>query len=260
LNETKDPKKVAQELAAEANMSPAEMVRETPYIKPGDDVPEIGSNQQFEAAIAPLNNPNDIGERTGVKGGFAIPMFVEKREPRIPDFDEVKDRLTQTLKQERAKEQLAQKAKDVLAGVKSVADIKSAGEQAGFEVGTEVDWKIGSAIGKAGTSPSMDEAAYALKAGEVSQSPIKVGDNWVILGATNRVDADLAAFASRRAQLTQTLLNQRQTQLWDDYITKVQEEMKRSGKIKIYKEVLAVLEEDEPAAAAPQSQFPFPAK
>lgn len=258
LKETKDPKKVAQELAAEANMSPAEMVRETPYIKPGDDVPEIGSNQQFEAAIAPLNNPNDVGELTGVKGGFAIPMFVEKKEPRIPELDEVKDRVTQTLKHERAKEQLAQKAKDILSGVKTVADIKAAGEQAGFEVGTEEDWKIGSGIGKAGTSPSMDEAAYALKAGEVTKSPIKVGDNWVILGATNRVDADLAAFASQRSQLTQTLLNQRQTQLWDDYITKVQDEMKRSGRIKIYKDVLATLEEDEPAAAAPQ--FPFPTK
>ena len=260
LKETKDPKKVAQELAAEANMSPAEMVRETPYIKPGDDVPEIGSNQQFEAALAPLNNPNDVGERTGVKGGFAIPLFVEKKEPRIPELEEITDRLTQTLKHQRAKEQLEQKAKEVLSAVKTVADIKAAGEKAGFEVGTEEDWKIGSVIGKAGTSPALDEVAYALKAGEITKTPIKVGDNWVILGATNRVDADLAAFASRRPQMTQTLLTERQTQLWDDYVTKVQEGMKRSGKIKIYKDVLAALEEDEPAAAAPQSQFPFPVK
>lgn len=260
LKETKDPKKVAQELAAEANMSPAEMVRETPYIKPGDDVPEIGSNQQFEAALAPLNNPKDVGERTGVKGGFAIPLFVEKKEPRIPELEEIKDRLTQTLKHQRAKEQLEQKAKEVLSAVKTVADIKAAGEKAGFEVGTEEDWKIGSVMGKAGTSPALDEVAYALKAGEITKTPIKVGDNWVILGATNRVDGDLAAFASRRPQMTQTLLTQRQTQLWDDYVTKVQEEMKRAGKIKIYKDVLAALEEDEPAAAAPQSQFPFPVK
>jgi len=259
LKETKDPKKVAQELAAEANMSPAEMVRETPYIKPGDDVPEIGSNQQFEAALAPLNNPNDVGERTGVKGGFAIPMFVEKKEPRIPELEEIKDRLTQTLKHQKAKEQLEQKAKEVLSAVKTVADIKAAGERAGFEVGEE-DWKIGSAIGKAGTSPALDEVAYALKVGEITKPPIKVGDNWVILGSTNRVDADLAAFASRRPQMTQTLLTERQTQLWDDYVTKVQGEMKRAGKIKIYTEVLAALEEDEPAAAAPQSQFPFPVK
>ncbi|MBA3354524.1 MAG: peptidyl-prolyl cis-trans isomerase [Pyrinomonadaceae bacterium] len=256
LKETKDPRKVAQELAAEANMTAAEMVRETPYIKPGDDVPEIGSNQQFEAAIAPLNNPNDVGERTGVKGGFAIPMFVEKKEPRIPELEEIKDRLTQTLKQQRAKERLEQKAKEVLSSVKTVGDIKAAG--AGFEVGTEEDWKIGCVIGKAGTSPALDEAAFALKAGETTKTPVKVGDNWVIMGATNRVDADLAAFASRRPQMTQTLLTERQTQLWDDYVTKVQEEMKRAGKIKIYKDVLAAMEEGEPAAAAPQSQFPFP--
>jgi hypothetical protein len=34
--------------------------------------------------------------------------------------------------------------------------------------------------------------------------------------------------------------------------------MKRAGKIKIYKDVLATLEEEEPPAAAPQSRFPFP--
>jgi peptidyl-prolyl cis-trans isomerase D len=260
LKETKDPKKVAQELAAEANMNPAEMVRETPYIKPGDDVPEIGSNQQFETVIAPLNNPNDVGESIGVKGGFAIPMFVDKKEPRIPELEEIKDKISQTLKQQKAKEQLEQKATEIASSVKSVADIKSASEGAGFEAGNEEDWKVGSVIGKAGTSSALDEAAYALKAGEITRTPIKVGENWVILGATNRVDADLAAFASRRAQMTQTLLSERQTQLWDDYITKVQEDMKRAGKIKIYNDVLASLEEDEPAAAAPQSRFPFPTK
>jgi peptidyl-prolyl cis-trans isomerase D len=205
-----------------------------------------------------LNNPNEVGERTGVKGGFAIPMLVEKKEPRIPELEEIKDRLTQTLKQERAKEQLEQKAKEAFAAMKSVADIKAASEKAGFEVGTEEDWKIGGVIGKAGTSPALDEATYALKTGEIIKAPIKVGDNWVILGATNRVDADLAAFASRRTQITQTLLTERQTQLWDDYITRVQDDMKRAGKIRIYKDVLATLEEDEPAAAAPQSRFPFP--
>jgi peptidyl-prolyl cis-trans isomerase D len=260
LKETKDPKKVAQELAAEANMNPAEMVRETPYIKPGDDVPEIGSNQQFETVIAPLNNPNDVGDSIGVKGGFAIPMFVDKKEPRIPELEEIKDKISQTLKQQRATEQLEQKATEIASSVKSVADIKSASEAAGFEAGNEDDWKVGSVIGKAGTSPALDEAAYALKAGDITRTPIKVGENWVILGATNRVDADLAAFASRRAQMTQTLLSERQTQLWDDYITKVQEDMKRAGKIKIYNDVLASLEEDEPAAAAPQSRFPFPTK
>ncbi len=259
LKETKDPGKVAQELAKEANMSPAEMVKETPYIKPGDDVPGIGSNQQFEQAIAPLNNKDEVGVYTGVKGGFAIPMFVDKKEPRIPEFDEVKDKIADKLKQERAKEQLEQKAKEIAAGARTVDDLKAAGESSGFEVGTEEDWKLGGVLGKAGASAVLDEAVYALKAGDITRTPLKLGENWVILGAKNRVEADLAAFASQRDQLTQTLVSERKNQIWDDYVTAVQQQMKQQGRIKIYNDVLATLEQDEPVAAPRQfPQFPIP--
>jgi len=84
LKQTKDPQKVAQELAGEANMSAADMVRETPFVKPGDDVPKIGSSQQFEEAIAPLNNPNDVGERVGIKDGFAVPVWSNRSRRAFP--------------------------------------------------------------------------------------------------------------------------------------------------------------------------------
>jgi peptidyl-prolyl cis-trans isomerase D len=258
LKETKDPQKVAKELAAEANMQPSEMVKETDYIRPGDDVPDIGSNQQFEQAIAVLNNPNDVGERTGVKGGFAIPMFVDKKDPRIPEFDEVKEKVAQSLKQERAKSQLEQKARELAGSINNPGDIKGAGEKAGFEVATELDFKLGATLGKAGTSPSLDEAIYALKQGDVTKTPIKVGDNWVIIGATQRVEPEMATFNPQRAGRTSALLKRRQDQVFDDYIAKVQQRLKQEGKITIYKEVLASLQEDEPAAAPMPQQFPIP--
>ncbi len=261
LKEAKDPKKVAQELSAEANMSPGEMVKETAYIKPRDDVPDIGSNQQFEQAIAGLDNAGEVGDRVGVKGGFAIPMFVDKKEPRIPEFDEVKGKLTETLKQQRAKDQLEQRAKEIASSVKTIDDIKAAGEKAGFEVATEEDYKLGATLGKAGTSPALNEAVYALKAGQVTNTPVKVGDSWVVLGASNRVEADLAAFASEREKLTQSLISERQNQLWDDYVSAVEDQMKRDGSIKIYDEVLSTLVDDEPVAAPPRfPQFPIPSK
>ena len=259
LKETKDPTKVSQELAGEANMSPADMVKETPYVKPGDDVPGIGSNQQFEQVIAPLNNPNDVGEHIGVKGGFAIPMLVDKKEPRIPDFDEVKTKVEDVLKEQRAKEQLEQKAKELASGVTAADGLKAAADQAGLEFKSEDDYKLGSPLGEVGTSPQLDEALFALKSSEVTKTPIKVGDNWVVLGLTKRTDADLAAFGAERPQLTQSMLSERQNQVYEDYIATVQAKMKRDGKIKIYKEVLAQMEEDEPAAA-PSQRFPFPSK
>jgi peptidyl-prolyl cis-trans isomerase D len=261
LKETTDASKVAQELAAEANMSPAEMVKETPYVKPGDDVPDIGSNQQFEQAIAPLNNPNEVGTQTGVKGGFAIPMLLDKKEPRIPEFDEVKSKVSDALKLQRAKEQLEEKAKEIVAAANGADQLKAAVEKAGLEVATEEGFKLGKGLGVAGTSVAIDEAVYALKKGELTQMPIKSGDNMVIIGVTDRKEADLAEFAKERDQLTRSMLSERQGQVFGDYISAVQEKMKRDGKIKIYDDVLQDLDAAE-AAAEPQlpPQFNFPTK
>jgi len=261
LKETKDPQKVAQEFAAEANMTPAEMVRDTGFIVPDDEVPNIGRNQQFEAAIAPLNNVNDLGEPVLVKGGFALTMLVEKKDPRTPDFDEVKTKVSSAVKQQRAKDQLEQKAKEIAASANSVADLKAAAEKAGFEVATETDYKLGSPLGKAGTSPAIDEALYALKVGEVTKTPLKLGDSWVILGVTERKEADLTEFAKQREQLTQTMLTGKQNQLFEDYIGAVQQRMKQEGRITVNKEVIKELIASEPEdVAQPRPQFPMPGR
>jgi peptidyl-prolyl cis-trans isomerase D len=248
LKETKDPQKVAQELAAEASMTPAEMVRETDFVKPGDDVPEIGSNQQFEQALAPLNNPNDVGEATSVKGGFAVPMLLEKKEPRIPEFDEVKTQVSDALKQQKAKEQLEQKAKDLVASLSGPDAIKAAGEKEGFDSGLEEGFKLGSSLGKAGISTALDDLIYSLKPGEFSRTPLRVEDKWVIVGVTNKTDPDMSGLFSQRDTLKQSMVSERQDQVFEDYIAGVQQRMKQDGKIKIYPEVLAQLEESEPAA------------
>jgi len=260
LKKSHDPQKVAQELAAEANMSPADMVRETPYIKPGDDVPNIGSNQQFENAIEPLNNLNDVGERTGIKSGFAIPMLVDKKDPRVPDYDEVKDRIAKDYKQEKAKEQLDQKARELASSANSAADLKAAAEKAGLEVKTEDAYKDGKTIAKLAPSSALDQAIYGLKEGEVTKAPIKVGDDWVVVGVTKRREADLAEFAKQREQLTESALRERQNQVYSDYITAAIARMKSENRIKIYQNVLDRMEEDEPQIM-PQPQrrsFPVP--
>lgn len=262
LQETKDPQKVAQEFAGEANMTPAEMVRETPYVKRGDDVPNIGNSQDFEAALEPLNNANDVGEVTRIKDGFAIPMLLDRKDPRIPDFDEVKTKVSETIKQQRAKEQVEQKARDLIAGVSGPDAVKAAGEKEGFDAGFEEGFKLSSTLGKAGTSTALDELIYTLKEGEINKTPIKVDDKWVVVGIVKRNEPDFTAFnTGERERLKQQLMSARQNQVFEDYIAGVQQRMKQNGKIKIYDDVLARLDASEPAAepALPPG-FNFPTK
>jgi peptidyl-prolyl cis-trans isomerase D len=251
LKENKDPQKVAQEFAAEANMAPADMVRETAYIKPGDDVPNIGVNQQFESSLTTLTNPNDVGEVTGIKDGFAIPMLVDKKDPRIPEFDEVKTKVAEALKQQRAKEQIEQKARDLIAGLTGPGDIKALGEREGFDSGLEEGYRRESTLGKAGSSEVLDDVIYSLKQGEFTKTPVRVDDKWVIVGLVKRDDANMATFAADRDRIKQTMLRDRQAQVFEDYITSAQERMKREGEITIYDKVLAALEAAEPPQVLP---------
>ena len=84
-------------------MSVGDMVKETAYIKQGDDVPNIGVSPQFEEGVAPLENPNDVGEKTPIQNGFAIPMLVDKKDPRDATYDEVKAQIVDVVKLEKAR-------------------------------------------------------------------------------------------------------------------------------------------------------------
>ena len=252
LKETRDPQKVAQELAAEANMTPAEMVRETPLVKPGDDVPNIGSSQQFEEAIAPLNNANDVGDRTPIKNGFAVPMLVDKRDPRIPDFEEVKDKVSKAVKEEQAKAQLEAKAKELIATAKTPGDLKSAAEKLGLEAKAEANYKLATPLGEAGSSVVIDDPLYASKAGDIIKTPIFLNQNYLVIGVTKRTEADPLEFIKQKDSLMQAALTERKNQVFDDYLAAVQKRMESNGKIKINKDVLISLQEDEPEAAPRQ--------
>lgn len=253
LKETKDPQRVAQGLAAEANMNPAEMVRETGFVKPGDDVPNIGSSPQFEQAVEPLNNAQDVGERVAVKGGFAIPMLIEKREPRIPELDEVRDKVAQGLREERARGQLEQTARDLAANANSAGNLKAAAERLGLEAQTSASYRLGSPLGEAGTSPAADEAIRNLQVGEVAKTPIKIGESWVVVGLTKRTEADLAEFAKQREQLVETALEARRNEVFEDHLAAIRARYERDGDIKVYDDVLAKMSEDNPPFAAPSS-------
>ncbi|CAN5352154.1 peptidylprolyl isomerase [soil metagenome] len=252
LKETKDPVKTAQAFAAQANMGAADMVKETAYIKPGDDVPNIGISPQFEEGIAPLENVGDIGEKTPVQNGFAIPMLADKKEPRDADFDEVKAQLMDVVKLEKARTQVEEIAKQIAATAGSVGALSGAATAKGMTAKDQKNLVLGSPLGEgptAATSQALEDAVFALKAGEVTKTPIKVGDNWYIVGVNKREDADTAEFAKQRSGILEGMISKKRTALFSDYLTDVKQKMETAGSIKIYKDALAKVDEPIPGLA-----------
>ena len=241
LKETKDVQKTAEEFAAQANSTAKDMIRETDFVKPGDDVPNVGISPQFEDGILPLETVNDVGEKTPIKDGFAIPMLIDKRDPRDATFDEVKSRLTEDYKLVQAKDKVEQIAKDIAAGATNASSLAAAATAKGLTAEESKSFILGSPLGKsesATTSASLEDAIYDLKVGELTKTPIKVGDNWYVVGVTSRTDANNDDFAKQRDQLAQQMLSEKRGEVMSDYLASTRAKMEAAGQIKIYKEVL----------------------
>jgi peptidyl-prolyl cis-trans isomerase D len=247
LKQTQDVQKVAEEFAARANMSPTEMVRETGFIKPGDDVANIGNSPQFEEGIAPLESVGQIGERTQIKDGFAVPALVEKREPRDAELGEVRDQVLAAYKIENAKSQMVGVAKSIAENANSADALKAAIEKAGLKASEAKDFKLGSSLGEGtatAASSVIDDQIYNLKVGEVTKTPISAGDNYYIVGLVNRKDASMDEFAKQRDDLVNGAASSKRTQVFTDYLADLRRRFEEQGRIKIYKDALAKLEEN----------------
>ncbi|MEP6902509.1 MAG: peptidyl-prolyl cis-trans isomerase [Actinomycetota bacterium] len=259
LKQTKDVQKTAEKFAAQANMSVKDMVRETPFVKPGDNIENIGISPQFEGGIAGLENPNEVGEKTPIQNGFAIPLLVEKKEPRDATFDEVKAQIAETVKIEKARDQVEEIAKQVATGATSASALSSAATAKGLKAQDQKSFILGSPLGQgpsASTNEALEDAINALKAGEVTKTPLKVGDNWYVVAVNKREDANLDDFAKQRDQLVQTMLQQKRGGVFSDYLAAVRQKMEQSGDIKIYNDVLTKLDGKTDADTDDAPDFP----
>lgn len=244
VKESKDIAKVAEELAGEANMNKADMVRETGFLKPGDDVPNVGISPQFETGIEPLKEAGDVGETTPIKDGFAIPLLVERKEPRDSEFDEVKDRVAAELKNELAKTRMEEIAKEIANGANTPDALKAAAEKYGLTVKDAKDYKVGSPLTDVATGggDALEDAIYNLKPNEVGKTPVKTTDGFVVVAASKRTDANLEEFAKERDTLVNSAVQLKQGQIFNDHIASLRTKMEKDGRIKIYQDALAKLD------------------
>ncbi len=249
LKGNKDIQKTAQQFAGEANMSVTEMIRETAYVKPGDDVPNVGTSPQFEEGIASLEAANDVGGKTPIQNGFAIPMLIDRKEPRDAEFDEVKAQILDIVKLEKARAQVEDIAKQIAAGAASVDALSGAATANGMKAKDQKNFIIGSPLGEgasASTNEAFEDAVYAMKAGDVTKTPMKIGDNWYVFGVTKREDANTADFAKQRSSLMEQMLSKKRAAVFSDYLAATKKRLQDSGNITVYKDVLAKIDEPIP--------------
>ena len=252
FKQSKDIQAIATQFAPQANESVADMIRETPYVKPGDDIKDIGVSPDFEDAIGKLENANDVGDKTPIQNGFAVPQLADKKEPRDADFDEVKAQILEVVKLDKAKAEVENIAKAIASGAANAAGLAAAAQAHGLKAEDSKSYTLGSPLGQgpsATTNENLDNAIYALKEGQITAAPVQAGDSYFIVAVNKRQDANMEDYAKQHDDLVEQMVAEKRNKVFTDYLGATRQKMDSSGQIVIYKDVLKKI--DGPAPGLP---------
>ena len=168
-------------------------------------------------------------------------MLVDRKEPRDAEFDEVKAQIVDVVKLEKARSQVEAIANSIAGAAGNASALGLAATASGMKAKDQKNFVLGSPLGEgptATTNEALEDAIYAMKVGDVSKTPLKIGDNWYVFGVTSREDANMADFAKQRSGLLEQMLSRKRSTVFSDYLAATKQRLQSGGYITIYKAAL----------------------
>ena len=253
LKESKNAEAVAAEINKQYGAQVA-AVKDTGFFSRGDTLPDLGAASELESSVFELQNTGDVGDWMPIDKGFAVPQYVERRDPHEPAFEEVKTKVETAYRAEKSKELAAQRAKE-LTKAQNAEELKRLADSMGLKTDERAGLKASESIGVL-VSEFERAPVYKLNVGEVTKEPIKTdNDVFVVAALKGRKDADMGEpFQKERASIEQRLLDEKRNTFFSTYLAMTQKQMTDEGKIKLYDDAIAAAMES--GGAPPQSGQP----
>jgi peptidyl-prolyl cis-trans isomerase D len=183
----------------------------------GDTIPEAGRDAQLEDSIfslavggvsAPLKTP----------GGYAVIRVVQQLPAGVPPVAEIRDRVVEAIKRERAEQQVMDKARALIATLGRGEDFETAAKSQGFTPGTVPLFSRSDPPKERGTLPGgVLLAALQTPAGQVAE-PVRAESGVYVVKTLERQPAAPDGFDRERAELEKQVLEQKRTLAWDNWV------------------------------------------
>lgn len=206
----------------------------TDFFSKNDTLPGLGASAQFMDAVfnESEKSPPDL---VRIPQGDAVFQLMAIKPPATPTFDEIRSRIETEFKNQRASLLLQQKTQELSDRAKAEHDLKKAASSLGAKFLTS-DFvlpdgqvpEIGSLAGAAGV-------IFSLKPGEIS-GPINSGANGVVAQLLEKQPPTEEEFAAKKDHIRQQLLEAKQNEMFQLFVTNLRKEMEKSNRIKVNQE------------------------
>jgi peptidyl-prolyl cis-trans isomerase D len=227
----KSPKTSLDDLAKQFHLT----VAETRPVSVTDPLLELGNSQDTKDAIFRLRT-DELSAPVRTDRGYVVLSLKEVQPAHQGSLEEVRDRVSTELKQQKSAELARTKAADLLKRVKAGEKFDAAAKALGLESKTsDAIARNGSISGVA--SGKQLNAAFQMKQGDVG-GPLNLGANWLVYRVAEKQEPNPADFDKQRKDLLSQVLQNKRGLAFDAFRTALEARLKQEGKLKLMPEKL----------------------
>jgi peptidyl-prolyl cis-trans isomerase D len=211
----------------------------TDFVDSKAALPGIGNDPQFMSTVF-AQSQNAPPDQAQTHQGYAIYQVTAVKPPSTPTFDQIRSRVEQEFRNERATQLLTQKTRELSDRAKADHDLKKAAKEVGAEYKTSDFVLPDGQVPDVGSMTGSAAVAFTLKPGEIS-GPIDTSSSGVVLSVTDRQAPTDQEYAAKKDQIHDATLQQQQSEVFGLFLGNLRESMQKAGKIKINEKEMAAL-------------------
>ena len=199
----------------------------------GDLLPGVGNAPDFVSALFAAKK-NDPPATAALSQGFTVYQVTDIQPPQTPTFEQVKDKVEQQFKDQRAQALLAQKTQELSDRAHSEHDLAKAAKEIGATVKTSELVDRNSQVPEMGAMSGSASVAFSMKPGDIS-GPIRGGNNGVVIKILELQEPSPEQAKQNWDTVKDTLLQQKRNEIEGLYIENLRDRLEKEGKIRINK-------------------------
>ena len=204
------------------------------FFSRSEALPGLGADPQFsEAAFnASEKAPPDMVQ---VPQGYVVFQLLAIKPPATPAFEEVRSRVETEFKNQRASFLLQQKTQELSDRAKAGHDLKKAAKDLGAAIKTSELVAPDGQVPDIGSLAGQAASIFTLKPGEIS-GPITAGANGVVAQLVDKQAPTDQDFAAKKDEIRQSLLQNKQNQMFQLFVSNLRTTMEKANRIKVNQE------------------------
>jgi len=206
----------------------------TEFFSRNDALPGLGPNPQLMEAVFNESDkaPPDLVQ---VPQGYVVFQLLGVRPPATPTFEEIRNRIENEFKNQRAGLLLQQKTQELSDRAKAGHDLKKAASELGAAMKTSELVAPDGQVPEIGSMSGSPSVLFSLKPGDIS-GPITTGANGIVAQLLDKEAPTDKEFAEKEDQIHNSMYEAKQNELFQIFVGNLRKDMEKSNRIRINQE------------------------